>query len=111
MASSLTESEFETLADRTLQHLVDRLADLEADEFEADLASGVLKIDFEDGPTFVVNSHRAAKQIWMAAGASAWHFDYADGHWTSSKSDEDLWTLVEQRVGQQLGRAVSLRDG
>ncbi len=110
MASSLTEPEFESRADRTLNQMVDRLADLEADDFDADFASGVLKIAFEAGATFIVNSHRAARQIWLAAGASAWHFDYVDGRWVSSKTGEELWDLVEQRVGAQVGRTVSLRD-
>ena len=108
--SNLSESEFELQADRTLSDMVERLADLEADEFEADLASGVLKIDFDDGPTFVVNSHRAARQIWMAAGATAWHFDFNEGRWSATKTKEELWSMVEDRIGQQLGRAVSLRD-
>ena len=108
--SNLSESEFELQADRTLSDMVERLADLEADEFEADLASGVLKIDFDDGPTFVVNSHRAARQIWMAAGATAWHFDFNEGRWIATKTKEELWSMVEDRIGQQLGRAVSLRD-
>ena len=108
--SNLSESEFELQADRTLSDMVERLADLEADEFEADLASGVLKIDFDDGPTFVVNSHRAARQIWMAAGATAWHFDLNEGRRIATKTKEELWSMVEDRIGQQLGRAVSLRD-
>jgi CyaY protein len=57
----------------------------------------------------VVNSHRAARQIWMAAERSAWHFDLAaDGRWIATKSGDELWAAVEGVVGRKLGRAVAL---
>ena len=108
MAESLTEARFESLADQTLTDLVEILADSEDEAFDADLESGVLTIAFEAGGKFVVNSHRAARQIWMAAGASAWHFDYVDGAWRSSKSDDELYALLEAKLTEKLGRAFSL---
>lgn len=106
----LTESRFEVLADQTLNRLVDALSDAEDDGLDADLESGVLTVAFADGVKYVINSHRAARQIWMAAGTSAWHFDWDGSAWISTRTHEELWTLVEQRVGQKLGRALSIAD-
>jgi CyaY protein len=75
MTEAMSESTFDHLADDTLHKLVEVLADAEED-FEVDLASGVLTIKFDDGKRYVVNSHRAARQIWMAAESTAWHFDW-----------------------------------
>jgi CyaY protein len=52
----------------------------------------------------VINTHRAARQIWMAAVASAWKFDYdaGDGRWRTSGSEELRDTIrgvIKQRVG------------
>lgn len=107
--AELTESRFETLADHTLTNIVETLADSEDEAFDADLESGVLTIAFETGGKFVVNSHRAARQIWMAAGASAWHFDYVDGKWMSTKSSDELYALLEAKLSEKLGRAFALR--
>ena len=109
MAEQLDESRFTLLADETLNKMVEALDDTEDDRLEADLESGVLTIAFEDGTKFVVNSHRAARQIWMAAGATAWHFDYRDGEWRSSKTDEELWATVESHTGAKLGETLKLR--
>lgn len=108
MAEPLTEQRFEVVADATLQKMVEALADCEDDAFDADLESGVLTIAFEAGGKFVVNSHRAARQIWMAAGATAWHFDYVDGRWIAAKTDEELWATLASKMSERLGRPFSI---
>ena len=108
--ATLDESTFDRLAAETLDKLELALSEAD-DQLEIDLAMGVLRIEFEDGTTFVVNSHRAARQIWMAAGATAWHFDPTpEGEWIASKPPhEELWATVESRTSAQLGRNLSLR--
>ncbi len=105
----LSESDFESIADRTLRNLLEALSDTEDDRLDADLESGVLTITFEDDSKYVINSHRAARQIWMSADASAWHFNRHEQHWRSTKTNEELWTLVEERVGNKLGKPLQLQ--
>lgn len=109
MSPTLTESEFERLADDTLDAMVEALADLEDDRLEADLESGVLTIRFEDGVKYVVNSHRAASQIWMAAGTTAWHFSWDGSAWRATKTGEELWATVSNKVSEKIGRETNLR--
>ncbi|HJL39725.1 MAG TPA: iron donor protein CyaY [Myxococcales bacterium LLY-WYZ-16_1] len=106
---SLSESQFERLADGTLNEMVECLADMEDDAFDVELESGVLTIAFADGAKYVVNSHRAARQIWMAADASAWHFDWNGTEWRASKGDGELWSLLETRLAGKLDRPVEIR--
>jgi len=105
---ALTEQAFEQAADRSLQKLDEGLGDL--DGLETSLQLGVLKVDFPDGATYVINSHRAARQIWMAAEHSAWHFDYrtAEDRWVAGKSGDELWATVEAVMSRKLGRALTL---
>lgn len=109
MAETLTEQRFEVVADETLRKMVDALDDCEDEAFEADLESGVLTIAFESGGKFVVNSHRAARQIWMAAGATAWHYDYSsDGRWVAAKTDDELWSTLSAKMSEKLGRPFQI---
>lgn len=110
MTSILSESEFNLIADDTLDRLVEALADLEDDGLEADLESGVLTLKFDDGARYVINSHRAALQIWMAADTTAWHFSWTGKDWKAQKTGDELWTTIEQRVGARLGRSIQLRS-
>lgn len=106
---TLTESRFENLADEALGRMVDQLDDMEDEAFEAELESGVLSIRFTDGSTYVVNSHRAARQIWMSADAVAWHFDWEDGRWTAKKSGDEMWSTLSSRLSAKLGRTIHLK--
>jgi CyaY protein len=111
--SSLSEHEFEHVADETLHALDGALADL--DGLEASLEMGILTLDFSDGTKYVVNSHRAARQIWMAAERTAWHFDPlpvssagAKPRWIATKTGDELWSTLAAVVSRKLGRAVAL---
>jgi CyaY protein len=104
----LTEQKFEQRADETLRALDRALSEL--DGAEVDLESGILTIEFEDGVKYVINSHRAARQIWMAAERNAWHFDYREegARWIASKTGDELWTAIDGVVSRKLGRPVGL---
>lgn len=104
---TLSEREFEKIADEELKKLSKALDDI--DDLEADLQMGVLTIAFADGARYIVNSHRAAKQIWGAAERTAWHFDpTSDGRWVASKSGDELWSTVTRVLSTKLGRPVHL---
>jgi CyaY protein len=107
---AVTESEYEALAYPELTRLVRALDDLESDAFEAELAGDILTLEFRDGTRYVVNSHRAARQIWMAAERSAWHYDWvADKKaWIASKSGDELWSTLERVLAKKTGASVSL---
>ena len=107
MTNVIDETRFELEADRTLLRLETCLTELD-DSLDVDLSMGVLTVEFESGRKFVINSHRAARQIWMSAYATAWHFELSDDVWISTKSHEELFGVVNEQVGKELGYVVSL---
>lgn len=107
MTDALAEAAFDRIADQTLHSILNALSNEE--DFEVDLSSGVLTVRFEDGKRYVVNSHRAARQIWMAAESNAWHFDWTGTQWLSTKSKDELWELIERITSKKMGRAIKLR--
>lgn len=107
MSESQSERDFEARADESLRALERALNDVEG--VDVDLESGILTLEFADGLKYIVNSHRAARQIWMAAERTAWHFDYSNERWVAAKSSEELWATLEAVVARKLGRAIALR--
>jgi CyaY protein len=107
----VTEAEYEAVARPELAALVRALDELELPGFEAELASDILTLEFEDGKRYVVNSHRAARQIWMAAELKAWHFDWLpeERRWVAGKSGDELWATLESALSTRLKRPVTLR--
>ncbi len=103
----MDEATFDHASREELHAIEDAFADIDPDEVEVSTSDGVLRLDLRDGTKIVINSHRAARQIWMAAIASAWHFDPSDdGTWIAAKSGEELRStlarLVRERIGLEL---------
>jgi CyaY protein len=105
----MDEAEFDHRAREELRSLEDALSDVDPDDVEVSSSEGVLKLDLRDGTKIVINSHRAARQIWMAAIASAWHFDpEADGRWRAAKSGDELRPTLARLVRERIGLALPL---
>ena len=106
----MTEAEYEAVAYPELARLVRALDALESDAFEAELAGDLLTIEFRDGTRYVVNSHRAARQIWMAAERNAWHFDWLTekSAWVAAKSGDELWTTLARMLEKKTGAPAAL---
>jgi len=104
----MDEDDFDRAAREELRHLEDAFSDVDPDEVEVSSSDGVLKLDLRDGTRIVINSHRAARQIWMAAISTAWHFDPAGegGAWKASRTGDELRPtlarLIQQRIGLEL---------
>jgi CyaY protein len=107
---SITEQDYEERALPELRSLVAALDTIDAPGIECELASDILTIEFESGDRYVVNSHRAARQIWMAAERSAWHFDWDDaaGSWIAKKTGDELWSTLARVLSSKLGQPVKL---
>src|SRR5882724_10160624 len=86
----MDEASFDRVARDELHELENAFSDIDPDDVEVSASDGVLRLDLRDGTRIVINSHRAARQIWMAAVASAWHFDpSSDGSWRAAKTGEE----------------------
>jgi CyaY protein len=96
-------------AAETLKRLERACTDLD-DRLEADLAGDVLTLEFADGRKYIVNSHSAARQVWVSAEARAWHlsWDEVSGRWIDTREGRELWSLIGEVVSKKLGKAVPL---
>ena len=105
----MDEKSFDKLAGAELQLLDTALGLL--GELEVDSTGDVLTVEFDDGARFVINAHRAARQIWVSAEMSASHYAWDEklARWFDTKTGEELWDRVGGGVSRQLGRTVKLR--
>jgi CyaY protein len=100
----MDEASFDKVARDELHAIEDVFSDIDPDDVEVSTSDGVLRLDLKDGTKIVINSHRAARQIWMAAVASAWHFDPAeDGSWRAARSGDELRSTLAKVVRERIG--------
>jgi len=109
-ASAPNDQEFAQRAELCMRSIQASLDAFDPDELDADLASGVLRIGFADGRNCILNRQAAAHQIWLAEGASAWHFTYdvAQTSWMDTKGRGELRKVLGEILSRRLGRPVTV---
>ena len=107
---TLDDTRFETLAEQTLRRIQDVLEESLSDDLEADLQSGILTIDLEEGGQYVLNKHRPNRQVWMSSprsGASHFGYDEAAGAWVATRGGGRLEEMLAEELAALTGRKVS----
>jgi CyaY protein len=109
-ASDSTQA-FRQRAEELLRTILLRLDTFDPDELEAEASEGVVKLTFADGSKCVLNRQSAANQMWLAEGATAWHFEWNDSQngWIDTKGRGDLRDVLAGVISRRLGRAFALR--
>jgi CyaY protein len=105
----MDERTFSSLSDAVFARIERGLAPVE-DDVDCERAGDVMTLTFRSGVRCVVNTQRAARQMWMAANARAWHFgwDEARRAWMDDKgTGHELCGVLAQIVREQAGLDVS----
>jgi len=105
----MEESLFDERGRDELAAIEEALEEVDPDDVEASSSDGVLTLELRDGVKIVINTHRAARQIWMAAVASAWKFDFDEGAgtWRTEAGDE-LRATIRGVISERIGVSVPL---
>ena len=110
----MDEATFDKVAREELRAIEDAFSEVDPDDVEVSTSDGVLRLDLKDGTKIVINSHRAARQIWMAAVASAWHFDPPPSPsgpgptWRAAKTGEELRPTLTRLLRERIGLEIQL---
>lgn len=86
----MDESRYQQLADVALRAIETLLEDVDAETVDLARSGDVLTLTFANRTKAVINTQRPTRQIWVAANARAWHFDFdesagAPGRWMDDK--------------------------
>ena len=108
----MDEQLFQTRAAESLDRLYEMLNQAaETREFEADLDSGALKIEFENPPTrFVVSPNSPVRQIWVSANVKSFKLDWNEAaeEFVLPSTGQTLPQLMSEQISILLGETVSL---
>lgn len=96
--------------DSALARVQTFLETFDPDEVDYSTTDGVITIEFPDRARYVLNRQTAASQMWFAAGARAWHYDWNAERraWVDDRDGHLLFDNVARVLSEKLGRKVSL---
>jgi CyaY protein len=108
MSATIDDATFRRLAEDCLERVAAWIEGFDPDEVEAASADGVLSLVFHDGARFVLNRQSAARQMWYAAGARAWHYDWDERteRWRDDRDGHELAVNLARTLSEKLGRTV-----
>ena len=104
----MNESEFESLADRTIAELEQAFERAAPDADVEAKGTGMLEVGFADGSKIVINRHGAAREIWVAARGGGFHFRHDGAAWRDTRAGTELFDAVSRLATQQYGEEVRL---
>ncbi len=106
----MNESEFQKIAEQTVEAIQDAIDNSGAD-VDYDEIGGVLTLEFDNGSKIIFSKQAAMSQLWMAAKSGGFHFDYDDntGQWLCDSGDnEELYSMLSRLATEQAGEEIVL---
>src|SRR5215510_2911162 len=102
--------QFLRLSDECLARVARWCEAFDPDELDFAESDGVVTLEFADRTRYVLNRQTAADQMWFAAGARAWHYDWdaKTRAWVDDRDGHDLYERIAEVVSQKLGRALPI---
>ena len=105
----MDESEFEALAGAVLARIEVALEQSGSDVDMKLKEGGILQLEFDDGTKLIINRHRAAREIWVAAHSGGFHFRWDGAAWRDTRDGTELFAALSTLVSRQGGQPVLLR--
>jgi CyaY protein len=111
---SMTESEFVTLAEATLDQIeasLEQAATVSDVDIECSRTGNVLEIEFVDnGSKIIINSQTPMQELWIAAKSGGFHYRREGIQWINTRDGSELFAALSSMVSAQSGRALVLHS-
>ncbi len=104
----MNESEFNNIAEQTIEALQNAIDNCGAD-IDYDETGGVLTLEFADGSKIIFSKQSAMNQLWMAAKSGGFHFDYdpEKQQWICDSGNyEEMYAMLSRLATEQAGEDV-----
>ena len=100
----MTESEFNQLVDQTMEDIELALDEVD-DDLDYELGGGVLTVTFENGTSLVFSRQPPTRQLWLAARAGGFHYEYDESvsDWRNTRDGSLFRPFVIEQMLQQGG--------
>ncbi|CAG5129458.1 unnamed protein product [Candidula unifasciata] len=114
--SEITQIEYETHVEETLDSLTEYFEDLPDtqpcnEDYDCSYGNGVLTVQIGNkAGTYVINKQSPNKQIWLSSPVSGpKRYDYYCGQWVYLRDGKGLHKLLEEEISQLVGFKIDLK--
>lgn len=108
----MDESTYQKLVSETFRRIEDAFDEVDPDQIDITSTGDVVTFSFANGVRCILNTQRPVRQLWLAARAEAWHFDWdeAGRRWIDDRGRGiELSAQLSRIVKEQSGLDVAIR--
>ena len=98
----MTESEFMSRVDVTLERIEELLDDAETD-LDCESNGGMLTVKCENGSQIIFTRQPPVKQLWVATRHGGFHFDHDGEQWLRDTDGASLTEVLTAAFAEQAG--------
>lgn len=105
----MTDTEYMDRAEAVLRS-IERHCDRINDEGKADIdnqrVGGMITLVFDNQSQIVINLQKPLHEIWLAARAGGFHYQFDGEQWLDTKGQGEFFTSLSQYASEQAGVAL-----
>ncbi|MEO6017725.1 MAG: iron donor protein CyaY [Polaromonas sp.] len=105
----MTDLEYQDLAENALK-AIELTCDRINDETDADVdnqrTGGMITLTFANRSQIIINLQKPLQEIWMAAKAGGFHYQYDNGQWSNTKDASELFAALSRCASEQAGQPL-----
>lgn len=84
-----------------IEKQLDVLIDQDEIDLDYETIGNVISISFPNHSKIIINKQEPIHQIWLANKEQGYHFDYVDGEWRCSRTQEPFFTILNDSLKKQ----------
>ena len=98
----MTESEFMSRVDETLERIEEIMDDAETD-LDCESTGGMMTVKCENGSQIIFTRQPPVLQLWVATRHGGFHFDHNGSQWLRDTDGAALADVLAQTFAEQAG--------
>ncbi len=104
----MTESEFMSRVDATLERIEEILDDAETD-LDCESNGGMMTVKCENGSQIIFTRQPPVKQLWVATRNGGFHFDHDGEQWLRDTDGATLAEVLAGAFAEQAGESFDFK--
>lgn len=104
----MTESEFISRVDATLERIEEILDDAESD-LDYESQGGMMTVKCENGSQIIFTRQPPVKQLWVATRNGGFHFDHDGKQWLRDTDGASLTEVLTAAFAEQAGESFDFQ--
>ena len=111
---ALTGAEYDRLTSAVLARIeavADRLLQDDVIDIDSQRTGGLLELAFPNGSKIVVNTQPPLQELWLAARAGGYHFEFDGQRWVDTRDGGEFFERLSREASAQGGCSLLFTPG